>query len=168
MSAPHREEISSILGSPPILLHAADFGWVHRPRFYWVARPEQYVGHQLPLAPSLEPFAPDTVAKSIFLARWSGGPPPATWRPGGGWSWDFRAEHGVQGLRAPGTAFAPTYPEGRLTPSTTAFPHPADRPPRKGPAIQTCSSGSSMMGGGARCTPISAETWFGKAAPLER
>ena len=35
MSRAHRDQISQLLGAEPVLLQAADFGWIHRPRLYW-------------------------------------------------------------------------------------------------------------------------------------
>ena len=41
MTRAHRDEISRITGTEPVLLHAADYGWIHRPRLYcgaWTIR----------------------------------------------------------------------------------------------------------------------------------
>eukprot|EP00972_Heterocapsa_arctica_P089708 13231160-Heterocapsa_arctica.AAC.1 len=35
MSKEVRESVSQLAGGTPTLLHAADFGWVHRARLYW-------------------------------------------------------------------------------------------------------------------------------------
>ena len=35
MSVKARDHITELFGSPPVLIQAADFGWVHRARLYW-------------------------------------------------------------------------------------------------------------------------------------
>ena len=35
MSVKARDHITELFGSPPVLIQAADFGWVHRSRLYW-------------------------------------------------------------------------------------------------------------------------------------
>ena len=35
MTAPHRDAISKLLGCQPVLVNAADWGWVQRARLYW-------------------------------------------------------------------------------------------------------------------------------------
>eukprot|EP00971_Amphidinium_carterae_P237778 4720577-Amphidinium_carterae.1 len=35
MSAVSRQQITDLARTPPVLLQAADFGWVHRSRLYW-------------------------------------------------------------------------------------------------------------------------------------
>ena len=40
MDRPSRLEISRMAACEPVLLHAADFGYVHRPRLYWGLRQE--------------------------------------------------------------------------------------------------------------------------------
>ena len=36
MRPKHREAISKLFGGEPLLVQAADFGWVQRARWYWV------------------------------------------------------------------------------------------------------------------------------------
>lgn len=125
MTRAHRDAISELAGATPVLMHAADFGYVHRARLYW-GIPEGC----LRSSGAVECFPEGAAAEGIKVVRWLGKPSPAAWEPDGG----FGAAHlGTCGTRAtlvPGTGFAPTFPTGRFLAFTTVFPHPADRPPK--------------------------------------
>ena len=46
MSEKERESINALAGHPPVLIHAADWGHVHRARLYWgIENIEQVNGH---------------------------------------------------------------------------------------------------------------------------
>ena len=59
--------------APPVLLHAADFGWIHRPRYYYGLDVEELARLR---RPGLEFFAQDVVAKDLAVVRWNGSPRP--------------------------------------------------------------------------------------------
>ena len=132
MSASHRQEISELLGAEPVLLHAADYGYIHRARLYWglqldaltSAKPTRQEGMVM------EVFPPGRAAEGLHVIRWCGRADPAEWKPDDGFTWRYRQEVGVTACMVPGTKFAPSYPTGRFLALTTIFPHPADRPPK--------------------------------------
>ena len=66
----------------------------------------------------------------MAVVRWTGAPRPEQREPESGYQWRYRVEAGVKGLVPPTSGYAPTFPSGRFLTLTTAFPHPADRPPR--------------------------------------
>eukprot|EP00971_Amphidinium_carterae_P229897 4562215-Amphidinium_carterae.1 len=119
-----RQRITALAGVPPVLIQAADFGWVHRSRLYWGPAPEQ-LRHRardtflnVILAGQLEP---DT-----HVARWMGPRVPTQWQPED----NFVVLHkgGFKAPPCPGIGTQFHYPEGRFLTFTTVFPHPADRP----------------------------------------
>ena len=125
MSAAHRDCISELVGSPPVLLNAADWGWVHRPRYYWGLEVDKLRSSHV-----VRICTPGQAAKDVTVIRWTGAPSPREWSPDGGCVWEHRSEVGVRSSVPPGTGFAATYPEGRFLIFTTVFEHPADRHPR--------------------------------------
>ena len=125
MAAVHRDEISRLLDAAPVLIHAADFGLVHRARYYWGLLP---ITCALPAA--IEVLQAGAAAFGVVVLRWLGKPSPARWEPDGGFTWKFRGECGVEAALTPGTGYRPRYPEGRFLAFTTCYPHPADRPPQ--------------------------------------
>ena len=132
MSLQHREEISAMLGAEPVLLHAADFGLIHRARLYWGLDLQTLLSPESKLREmkKVELYPPGKVAEGLHVVRWCGPPVPENWKPEDGFEWRYRAEHGTTACTPPGTKFAPAYPAGRMSALTTVFPHPADRPPR--------------------------------------
>ena len=136
MSITHRQEITQLVGSQPVLIHAADFGWVHRPRLYWGLQ-SSALDHAAALElPGVEIFPPGKLAEGIHVAKWSGSAWPKTWTPDDGFEWRYRDEVGKRGMGTPGAKYAPTYAQGRFLTFTTAFRHPADRPPPAGKGDQ--------------------------------
>ena len=125
MSAAHRDRISELVGSSPVLLNAADWGWVHRPRYYWGLEAEKLRSTHL-----VQICTPGQAAKDVTVIRWTGAPSAREWSPDGGCVWEHRSEVGVRSSVPPGTGFTATYPQGRFLTFTTVFKHPADRYPR--------------------------------------
>ena len=81
MSQAHREEITSMAGSPPVLIHAADFGWVHRPRLFWGCQ-ERSLSPVTALRTRDVELAPaGKLAKGLAVVRWTGKPWPAKFTP---------------------------------------------------------------------------------------
>ena len=128
MSKDYREQLSAMLGCEPVLLNAADFGWVHRVRLYWGLPIERLRSHG-----HMQFLPKGTAAEGLAVIRYTGPPQPATWQPDSGYVWKHREEAGRRALVPPGTKYGPTYPDGRFLAFTTSFPHPADRPPRTVP-----------------------------------
>ena len=129
MSEPHREQLSAVLGCSPVLFHSADFGHIHRPRLYWGLDLEAVIRHRAS-RPHVDILPAGTVAKGLCVVRWCGGAQPSTWEPHDGYEWRHRGECGTRGMVTPGTGYAPQFPQGRFLSLTTAYNHPADRPPR--------------------------------------
>ena len=96
MTRAKRDEFSAALGSEPVLLHAADFRWIHRPRLYWGLNHQELTKH--PNRPNLEYYPQGAVAKDLAVVRWTGHARPAQWQPEDGWEWAYRAEAGVKGM----------------------------------------------------------------------
>eukprot|EP00971_Amphidinium_carterae_P350273 6491465-Amphidinium_carterae.1 len=123
MTEDSRHQITKLAGVPPILLQAADFGWVHRARLYWGPKPDELQSRNrdtfinVILAGQLEP--------DIHIVRWLGPAVPSQWQPLD----DFRVLHkgGFKAPQCPGVGSHFRYPEGRFLTFTTVFPHPADR-----------------------------------------
>ena len=122
MDRPSRLEISRMAACELVLLHAADFGYVHRPRLYWGLRQE----HPRTRA-AMECTTVQGKSEPLQLVRWLGKPVPDEFVPDDGFEWRHKE---AVGLQIPGHSFAPAFPTGRFLTFTTAFPHPADRPPR--------------------------------------
>ena len=125
MTKSHRDDISHLAGAGPVLMHAADFGHVHRARLYW-GIPDEHLRSR----GAIECFREDAAAKGLKLVRWLGRPVPEAWQPSGGFDRPHRSTCGARAALVPGTGYAPTFPAGRFLAFTTVFPHPADRPPR--------------------------------------
>ena len=68
MTKARRDEMSEILGTEPTLLHAADFGWIHRPRLYWGLDHSKLAAH--PRRPGREYYKAGEVAKDLAVVRW--------------------------------------------------------------------------------------------------
>ena len=129
MSAAHRAELTQLIGAEPVLLHAADFGYMHRPRIYFGLDIPALTDRPL-MRPDVEVLKADTAAKGLCVVRYIGPPKPPDWGPKHGFEWRFRDQCGVRAAAAPGTGYAPAFPGGRFLTLVTAFPHPADRPPK--------------------------------------
>ena len=130
MSASHRSQISECLGAQPVLVHAADFGYVHRPRLFWGLEAGDFEFlFSTPVADCIELHRPDKLAQGLAVARWTGQSWPVSWTPEGGYTWQFRGQSGTRAAAVPGTKFAPTYATGRFLAFTAAWPRPADRLP---------------------------------------
>ena len=97
MSSEHRQEFTTKLGCPPVLLHAADFGWVHKARLFWGLSPEQLVAPRPPGCAHIEIVPPGRAGFDVRVVRWSGPPAPRERSPRDGWSWRFRHGVGRQG-----------------------------------------------------------------------
>ena len=119
MSVAHRKQISELLGGEPVLLHAADFGWMHRPRIYWGIDVPALCALLKPI-PYVDIIPPGIAADGICVVRWTGPPQPPHWAPQDGYEWTFRDEVGVKAMPVSGADFAPSYPNGRFLTLTTA------------------------------------------------
>ena len=128
MSRGHRDQISGIVGAQPILFQAADKGWIHRPRLYWGL--DIHTLLSAPQKAGVEELEAGSVAEDLCVIRWTGAPDPPEWSPHDGFAWRCRGESGTRALAPPTSGYAPLYPGGRFLILTTAFPHPADLPPR--------------------------------------
>ena len=129
MTKEFRDQISAFLDCQPVLLHAADFGWIHRPRLYWGLPVAELCARPRPM-PTIDILAPGTAAKDLCVIRYTGPPIPRQWQPEDGFEWTHRKECGTRAKPIAGTGYSPAYPAGRFLTLTTAFPHPADRPPK--------------------------------------
>lgn len=132
MSEGHRCEISAALGCKPVLFHAADFGYLHRPRLYWGFAEADLDPATAFQTPSVEVIPPGRLARGLHVLKWKGDPWPSAWTPTNGYHWKFRGQSGKKAAATPGAQYAPTYSQGRFLAFTTAWPHPADRPPQPG------------------------------------
>ena len=129
MSVKDRQRIAKILNAEPVLLHAADYGLLHRPRIYYGLCVAALCANPRPM-PMVEVIPPGKAADGLCVIRWTGPQQPSGWKPREGFEWRYRIEVGTRALPVPGASFTPTYPSGRFLTLTTAFPHPADRPPK--------------------------------------
>ena len=123
MSQDARTKISEMAGSSATLLHAADFGWVHRARFYWGnlgCGDSEYTTDEYSWHPA------GTVIQDTNVMRWRIGPRPGRWWPTSG-EWVFKGQGGFRAPAVPGSTWTLTYPSGRFLTLTTCFPHPLDR-----------------------------------------
>ena len=82
MSASARAHVTDLFGSPPLVLQAADFGWV-RSRLYWSIH-EQLVARQ-PKNRQWEYFPPETLIHDVGVLRFKGNKWPLAWAPSKGW-----------------------------------------------------------------------------------
>ena len=78
MEVAHRAAITELVGEVPTLIHAADFGYLHRARLYWGLHEVVTVGAQLP---RVEILPEGTAARGMHVVRWLGRPSPAGWQP---------------------------------------------------------------------------------------
>ena len=92
-----RGTITDMVGSQPCLLHAADFGWVHRARLYWGLPYDDLVE-----ADRYEHMQPGALADDVHVVRWRGPPVPCTWSPPETWTMDGGG--GLRGPMLPGSA----------------------------------------------------------------
>eukprot|EP00959_Pyramimonas_sp_CCMP1952_P431502 9037059-Pyramimonas_sp.AAC.1 len=81
MSAQHRQEFTTALGSPPVLLHAADFGWVHKARLFWGPSSEQLAKSRPPGCTHVDIAPPGRAGHDVHAIRWCGPPAPREWSP---------------------------------------------------------------------------------------
>ena len=114
--------ISELAGVPAFLLHAGDFGWIHRARFFWCSAPAD----SFSALPNVEVLPTDSVLPDCNVVRWTGPSIPSKWKPESG-SWIHRGECGLRGPVTCLGPWAPTFSTGRFLTLTTCFDHPADR-----------------------------------------
>ena len=115
--------ISELAGCMPFLLHAADFGWLHRARFFWTsADAASFESLQ-----RVEVHAPGSLLPLCHVVRWVGDAVPGQWSPEGNLTWVCQGECGRRGPVTALGPWAPSYSSGRLLTLTTCFEHPCDR-----------------------------------------
>jgi len=117
MSKEARDHISDKLGTTPVAVNAADWGYVHRARLIWSTAKLSDFGKHTSVAND-----------GIDIIRWTGPPSPENWKPqGNNATWRSRGMCGKKASPIDGSDWAPTFPAGRFLCFTRAFPHPADR-----------------------------------------
>ena len=125
MQPQHRDQITHLFGDVPVLIQAADFGWVQRARLYWGAAT---VLHELKdkAVADWEYMPPGKALEAAGLLRWAGGNVPLHWAPREGWQWQGRDVESSGSVPLPGQQWRTSYKGGRLLTFTTVFPHQAD------------------------------------------
>ena len=117
-----KEQMSVILGCQPTLIHAGDFGWVNRARFYWTSGEEKDFSNEW-----VETFKAPALVEGADVMRWKGPPQPLQWQPVNGWQWTHRSRGGRKAPAVGQERWLPQYATGRFATFTTAFSHPYDR-----------------------------------------
>ena len=111
-------------GCPPFLIHAADFGWVHRARFIWCSTEP----HDVATVDHCDVKPAGTLLSLAHVVRWLGPNQPSSFQPEyPDTHWTFRGECGKRAVVSGAGTWAPVYSNGRFLTFTTAFYHPADR-----------------------------------------
>ena len=123
------DEISGLLGCSPVFLDAGDFGWVLRPRLWWIGDINmQHVTAASKRLPFVELHAKGTLLPHAHVLRWNGPFLPSNMQFDNGAQWTERGQCGCVGLQVPGSSWQCAFPAGRFLCFTTAFAnHPADR-----------------------------------------
>eukprot|EP00971_Amphidinium_carterae_P312288 6207066-Amphidinium_carterae.1 len=70
MSEESRMQITALAGHPPVLLHAADFGWVHRARLYWRAVVDVLTARRRDTF--IDVVLANQLEKEVHIVRWHG------------------------------------------------------------------------------------------------
>ena len=135
MQAQHRERITEMFGDVPVLVQAADFGWVQRARFYWGAA-ATLQATQGQASAEWEYLPPGKALTGAGLLRWAGGKCPEHWTPRVGWCWLGRETESSGSVPLPGQAWRAVYQGGRFATFTTVFPHDADHGAAQADAAQ--------------------------------
>jgi hypothetical protein len=158
-----RETISARLGCSPILLNAADFGWVHRSRLYWGSRlPTSSWSEEVDILPAGK-LIPDVAVMRIL-----GTTLPPDLELADGFTLASPMMCGTSSKAVPGSDWAASHPDGRLLAVTTAFPHPADRGSAGGGNFQRFEADSrrfplysyaegNLVWKGEACRPLNAD-----------
>ena len=135
MQAQHRERITEMFGDVPVLVQAADFGWVQRARFYWgaAATLQEIRGHA---SAEWEYLPPGKALNGAGVLRWAGGKCPECWAPRDGWCWQGRETESSGSVPLPGQTWRAVYQGGRFATFTTVFPHDADHGAAQADAAQ--------------------------------
>ena len=108
MAQKHRDEISATLGGQPVLLNAADWGWVQRARLYWgLDVPALRTRGHVEIAPA------GKLAKDLTVVRYTGERQPKDWTPHDGYGWCQEDDSGKKAMTVPGTGYAATYKTGK-------------------------------------------------------
>ena len=123
MPPAHRQAIAEQFGEQPVLIQAADFGWVQRARLYWGV-----VGPLSSTKPTAdwEFLQPGKVIDEVGVLRWCGGTCPEHWTPRKGWQWADGATESSCSVPIPGQQWRAAYKGGRFATFTTVYPHPPD------------------------------------------
>ena len=124
MSAAMRSQISSELRVPPVLVHAADFGWTHRARLFWCSLPSGVFSNTL-----MDLYHPGELTTSVAVLRWKGPKMPSSFQPPDGFHMSVDAACGRKGPVCAEEEWTPSYPSNRFLTFTRCFKHPADRLP---------------------------------------
>ena len=131
----HRQQVTELFGDVPVLIQAADFGWVQRARFYWgAAAALQELRGQA--SADWEYMPPGKALEGAGVLRWAGEKCPENWAPKAGWHWIGRGMESSGSVPLPGQSWTAVYKGGRLATFTTVFPHKADHGAAKADAAQ--------------------------------
>ena len=121
-------QINDMAHCVPVFLDAGDFGWVLRPRLWWLG---DVSIEQAKSAMKLMPFEihlAGTLIPHCHVVRWNGPRIPAVQPFEHPSAWSEKGRCGKQGLKMDGSSWSPSYPDGRFLCFTTAFEyHPLDR-----------------------------------------
>ena len=76
----HMQQVTELFGDVPVLIQAADFGWVQRARFYWgpAAALQELRGQA---SADWEYMPPGKALEGAGVLRWAGGKCPEHWAP---------------------------------------------------------------------------------------
>ena len=108
MTEEHRHAISTLFNAEPILLHAADFGWVQRARWYWtygIYIEKHVTTYTYDMMPN------GTALKNVTLLRYTGARQSNHWLPDAGWHWVGRGMPTCKAVAVPGECMDITYTE---------------------------------------------------------
>ena len=125
MTAADRATFSEALGSLPVAIQSADYGWCHRLRFYWgLERTLQALLNQGLTLPFMDLFAPGELAEGCWVIRWTGAPMPSKWTPiMTAAEWRCKQAPSIDG-----SSWRPSYSGGRFRTLTPCWVgHPAYR-----------------------------------------
>ena len=125
MNVENRDILTEKFGEPPVLVQAAEFGWVQRARFYWGVYEQVQQAHGTATV-EWEFLPAGKVMHGIGLLRWCGPKVPELWHPRPGWHWVGQHADHTSSVPIPGQHWRGVYKGGRMATLTTAFPHPPD------------------------------------------